>query len=97
MIGVIATVKIKINKENEFEEIAKKLVNDVNNIEKDNLFYRLYKKSSHIYVFMEGYKDKEALTSHTKTNHYKTHGKNMAEFLDGAPEVVIMNELDQKK
>jgi quinol monooxygenase YgiN len=97
LIGVLATIKIKDSKESKFEEIAKKLVNAVNNKEEDNIFYRLYKKSSHIYVFMEGYKDKEALTAHTKTTHYKEHGKAMAEFLDGAPEVIVMNELAPNK
>ena len=68
MIGVIAVILIKNGKEKEFEEIAKKLVSAVNLEEKDNLFYRLYKKSSHRYVFLEGYKDKEALNYHTKTS-----------------------------
>lgn len=93
MIGVIAVILIKNGTEKEFEEIAKKLVSAVNLEEKDNLFYRLYKKSPHKYVFLEGYKDKEALNYHTKTNHYKIYGKEMAKFLDGAPEVEIMEEL----
>ena len=97
MIGVLATIKIKDSKENKFEEIAKKLVNAVNNKEEDNIFYRLYKRSSYVYVFMEGYKDEEALTAHTKTTHYKEHGKAMAEFLDGVPEVIVMDELAPNK
>jgi quinol monooxygenase YgiN len=45
LIGVLATIKIKNSKESKFEEIAKKLVNAVNNKEEDNIFYRLYKRS----------------------------------------------------
>ena len=93
MIGVVAEISVINGKEKEFEEIAKKLVSAVNSEEKDNLFYRLYKKSSHKYVFLEGYKDKEALNTHTKTNHYKIYGKAMAKFLDNAPKVEILEEL----
>ncbi len=97
MIGVIATISVLNGKENEFEEVAKKLVSAVNLEEKDNLFYRLYKKSSHKYIFLEGYKDKNALTKHTKTDHYKIYGKAMSEFLASPPEVIIMDELVPNK
>ena len=93
MIGVIATISVKKGKEIEFQEMMKKLVNAVNLDEADNLFYRLYKKSPFIYVILEGYKNREALQHHTKTDHYKKYGKAMAEFLDGKPEVIIMDEL----
>ena len=43
MIGVLATIKIKDSRESQFEEVATKLVNAVNNKEEDNIFYRLYK------------------------------------------------------
>ena len=97
MIGVIATIKVKDSKEVEFENIAVKLVNAVNVKEEDNLFYRLYKQFSHVYVIMEGYKDKDALTRYTKTSHYKKYGKAMAEFLNGVPEVIVMDELAPRK
>ena len=97
MIGVIATIKVKDSKEVEFENIAVKLVNAVNVEEEDNLFYRLYKQSSHVYIIMEDYKDKDALTRHTKTSHYKKYGKAMAEFLNGVPQVIVMDELAPRK
>ena len=97
MIGVIATISVHKGKEIEFQDIMKKLVNDVHLNEEDNLFYRLYKKSPYIYVVLEGYKNREALEYHTKTDHYKKYGKAMAEFLDGKPEVTIMDELAPNK
>ena len=97
MIGAIATIKVIKGKESEFEKVAKKLVNSVNLEEEDNLFYRLYKKNSNTYIIMEGYKDKESLDYHITTSHYKKYGKAMAEFLDGRPEVVIMEELAPNK
>ena len=97
MIGVVATISVLNGKEAEFEKIAIKLVEAVNLEEEDNLFYRLYKKSSNVYIILEGYKDKNALDYHITTSHYKKYGKAMAEFLDGRPEVVIMDELSPNK
>ena len=97
MIGVIAYLKIKSGKEKQFEEIAKKLVDAVNSEEENNIFYRLYKKSEFLYTFMEGYKDKESLEYHTTTSHYKDNGKAMAAFLDGRPEVEVMDEIAPNK
>ena len=97
MIGVIANLKIKPGKEKQFEEIAKILVDAMNSEEENNIFYRLYKKSELLYTFMEGYKDRESLEYHTTTRHYKENGKAMAEFLDGRPEVEVMNEIAPNK
>ena len=71
MIGVIANIKIKNRFNKEFEEIAKKLVKEVNAKEKENIFYRLYKKSDNEYIMMEGYISKSGLEEHTLSSHYK--------------------------
>ena len=93
MIGVIANIKIKENKNKEFEQVAKLLVDAVNSNEKENIYYRLYKKNNTMYVMLEGYDSRSSLDYHTKTDHYKKYGKQMAEFLDGPPEVIIMDEI----
>lgn len=93
MIGVIANIKVKDNKEEEFEKIASMLVKDVNLKEKENIYYRLYKKCKGFYIMLEGYESRKSLDFHTKTDHYKKYGKEMAEFLDGAPEVIIMEQI----
>ena len=96
MIGVVATIKIQNGKERDFEKIAKMLVAEVNLKEEENLYYRLYKKSKNIYVMLEGYLNRNSLTLHTQTDHYKKYGKSMSEYLDGAPEVIIMDEISSK-
>ena len=93
MIGVIANIKIKENKNKEFEEVAKLLVEAVNSNEKENIYYKLYKKDNTMYVMLEGYESKDSLEYHTKTDHYRKFGKQMAEFLDGPPEVIIMDQV----
>lgn len=94
MIGVIANIKIKENQEKKFEKVAIKLVKEVNLKEKENIYYRLYKKSKNFYVMLEGYKSRQSLEIHTKTDHYKKYGRQMAEFIDGAPEVIVMDEIE---
>tara|TARA_B100000686_G_C15900666_1_gene530092 strand:+ start:188 stop:478 length:291 start_codon:yes stop_codon:yes gene_type:complete len=96
MIGVIANIKIKDNKEEDFEKVATLLVDAVNAKEKENIYYRLYKKSENIYVMLEGYESRSSLDYHTKTEHYKNFGKKMAEFMDGPPEVIIMDQVAPK-
>tara|TARA_Y100000817_G_C16400602_1_gene343098 strand:+ start:150 stop:440 length:291 start_codon:yes stop_codon:yes gene_type:complete len=93
MIGVIANIKIKENKNKEFEEVAKLLVEAVNSNEKENIYYKLYKKDNTMYVMLEGYESKDSLEYHTKTDHYRKFGRQMAEFLDGPPEVIIMDQV----
>ena len=96
MIGVVATIKIQNGKERDFEKIAKMLVAEVNLKEEENLYYRLYKKSKNIYVMLEGYLNRNSLTLHIQTDHYKKYGKAMSEYLDGVPEVIIMDEISSK-
>ena len=93
MIGVIANIKIKNRFNKDFEEVAKKLVKEVNAKEKENIFYRLYKKSDNEYIMMEGYISKSGLEEHTLSSHYKKYGKAMARFLDGRPEVKVYEEI----
>tara|TARA_B100000686_G_C16799518_1_gene984972 strand:+ start:2145 stop:2435 length:291 start_codon:yes stop_codon:yes gene_type:complete len=93
MIGVIANIKVKENQEKKFEKVAKMLVKEVNLKEKQNIYYRLYKKSKNFYVMLEGYKSRKSLEIHTKMDHYKKYGRQMAEFIDGAPEVIVMDEI----
>jgi len=93
MIGVIANIKVKENNEKAFEKVAAMLVRDVNLKEEENIYYRLYKKSKNFYVMLEGYENRNSLEIHTNTDHYKKYGKEMAKFLDGAPEVIIMEQI----
>ena len=93
MIGVIANIKIKDNTEEDFEKVASLLVEAVNQNENENIFYRLYKKSKNIYVMMECYENRGSLDYHTNTEHYKKYGKLMGEFLDGRPEVIVMDQI----
>lgn len=71
MIAVIAKLKVKSGKEEEFEVHANDLVEQVNANEPDCYLYELFKaKEGGVYVFIEKYKDKEALAAHGQTSYF---------------------------
>ncbi len=93
MIGIIATIKVRDGQNEAFEKAAKKLVVAVNELEPGNLFYQLYKMGGQDYVFLERYTAPEALDAHRGSTHYKELGGAMREFLDGSPDVKILDEV----
>ena len=88
MIGVVATIKVKDGQGDEFVKAASELVKQVNANEKGCLLYVLYKSDEpNTYVFLERYKDQAAVDEHRGTEHFKTLGRAMGEFMDGRPDV----------
>ena len=58
------------------------------------LLYTLSKGDDPLtYVFMERYKDDDALKNHRGTDHFRTLGREMGAFMDGPPSVLRMQEL----
>jgi quinol monooxygenase YgiN len=93
MIGAVATLTIQDGKQAEFEAVAKQLVAAVNANEPGIILYRLFKQqgSEVTYVFMEQYKDMAAVEAHRAADHFKTLGRQMGPFLNGAPVVTRMD------
>ena len=74
-----------------FEVIARKLVAAVNANESGCMLYTLNKSDDpQTYVFMERYRDEDAVKAHRASEHYRTYGKEMGPHLDGAP-VILRN------
>ncbi|WP_439817412.1 putative quinol monooxygenase [Zavarzinia sp. CC-PAN008] len=87
-IGVIATLKIKPGTNAEFEAVAKALIAKVTADEPGNLLYALHKgDDAETYVFIERYKDDDAIKAHRAAPHFKELGAKMGAFLAGAPDV----------
>ena len=92
--SIVATIKVKAGQETQFEEVARKLVAAVNANEAGCLLYTLNRGDDPLtYVFMERYKDEEAVKAHRGTEHFRTFGKAMGAHMDGAPAVQRMKEL----
>jgi quinol monooxygenase YgiN len=92
--SIVATIRVKAGEEAAFETIARKLVAAVNANEPGCMLYTLNKGDDpQNYVFMERYRDEDAVKAHRATDHYRRLGKAMGAHLDGAPAILRMEEL----
>ena len=92
--SIVAIIKVRDGHHGEFEAVARKLVAAVNASEPGCLLYTLNRGDDPLtYVFMERYRDEEAVKAHRATEHYRTLGKEMGAHLDGAPTILRMREL----
>ena len=95
MLGVVATLKVKPGMEKEFEAVAKDLVAKVNANEPRCTLYALHHgETPGTYVFMERYADQAAVEAHRATEHFKSLGRKMGEYMDGRPEVIRLREVE---
>ena len=92
--STLATIKVKAGQEARFEAIARKLVAAVNANEPGCLLYTLNRGDDpQTYVFMERYRDEDAVKAHRATEHFRSFGKAMGAHMDGPPVVLRMKEL----
>jgi quinol monooxygenase YgiN len=95
MLGVVATIKIKPGAGQEFEAVAKELVAKVRANEPGCKLYVLHRaEAPDTYVFLERYVDEAAAEAHRQTDHFKSIGRKMGEFMAGRPEVLRLTEVD---
>ena len=95
MLGIVATLKVKPGMEGPFEAVAKELVARVNANEPGCTLYALHRdEAAGTYVFMERYVDQAAVDAHRATDHFRTLGRKMGEYMDGRPEVVRLREVE---
>jgi quinol monooxygenase YgiN len=94
-IGVTAKLQVLVGKNQEFEIIFKQLVSLVLANEKGCLLYALHqsREDTQTYIVLEQYVDETALHSHTKTDHYRNFGQQLAVYLAAAPEIALMDSI----
>lgn len=93
MIGVIATLKIQEGRGTEFEGAANQLVEKVNANEEGVIHYDLYKQDDTTYIFLERYKNEDALAIYRETDYFKAIGAQMAAFMAGAPDIKVLKSV----
>jgi len=94
MISIIAKIPLQEGKAEEFTKVFKEMAADVAT-EKGNLLYSLSfsSKEPNMAVIMERYKDQEALTAHSQSDHYKAFGSKIRGLVAGRAEVTLMEEV----
>ena len=93
MICILATLKVKKGKEELFEKTFIELSKDVREREKGNIFYQISKdrEIENTYIVMEQYTDQESVDAHGRSEHFKMAGVKLAECLEGAPVIKILD------
>lgn len=96
MITVIAKLPIREGKMEvalgEFKVLMSKVAQ-----EKGTVLYSLNRDKSNpnILAVVEQYKDEDAFALHSSTPHFKEFFANSGSFLEGSPEVIIMEEISR--
>ncbi len=92
--SIVATIRVKEGRQDQFEDVALKLVEAVNANEEGCLLYTLNKGDDPaVYVFLERYADAAAMSAHRGSDHFKSLGRLLGEFMDGPPEVTLLSEV----
>ena len=87
MIVVLAHLKIKEGMADAFVEVAQQLV-AASRTEPGCLGYELLQEGPLQFSFLERYTGERAVEAHLKTEHFKTHGRKLGEFMEGRPDVI---------
>ena len=85
-------LKIKPGTDAEFVATAQQLA-AASRTEPGCLSYELWKGDADLsYSIVERYVDADAAQAHRKTDHYRSIGRKLGEYLDGKPEVIAFND-----
>ena len=94
MLGIVATLRVKPGMEAEFETLATQLVTQVRAHERGCTLYVLHRaETPGTYVFMERYVDDAAFDAHRKTEHMRTLGRKMGDYMEGRAELMRLREV----
>lgn len=94
MISVIAKLTVQEGKADQTIQMFQELMQNVAT-EEGTLLYSLNRQASapNTIVVIERYKDKDALSAHSATEHFKAFSAKLGDVLAGKPEISIMNEV----
>lgn len=95
MISVVAKLTVQEGKVEETITAFKALLPDVAG-EPGTLLYSLNRnpKDPNTIVVIERYKDKDALTAHSATPHFKAFSQKLGAVLAAKPEITVLEEID---
>ena len=87
MICVLVKVKVKKNKQKEFEEIFKCLSKKIRENEKGNIFYQVARdrKNPLKYFIFEKFIDLDSIKEHSRSKHVNKARELFKDCLDGEP------------
>ena len=92
-VGIIATLKIQPEKNEEFENIFKDLMAVVKKEEPGNHFYVVHRsrEDDTTYVVMEQYEDQAAIDAHGKSEAFKSASAKLGGCMAGPPQIKMFD------
>ena len=93
MLVILANMKVKEGKADEFEALVRDLAASVKQDEPGNKMYTLNKTDNGEYVFIEQYDDAAAFKAHSSSAHFKAAFGIMGGLLDGMPVIQQLTEI----
>lgn len=96
MIGIVATLKVQIEKAAEFEAVFVELTATVKANEPGCLVYQLTKSRTEpgTYKVLELYTDADAVKAHGQTDYFKAAGAKMGPTMAGAPVIEYLDAVE---
>lgn len=93
MIAVIAILRAKPDKAQEFERLFTQLAAQVRENEGGNIAYQLCRSRTepNTYKVLELYRDEEALEAHRASDHFRKAGPGLGGVLEGRPEIELLD------
>ena len=93
MIGVVAVIRAKEGREQEFEQVFAEMSAKVKAAEPGNKLYQLTRSRTEprTYKVLEIYDDQGALEAHGASDHYKEGGRKLRDLVEGRPEVEVLD------
>jgi len=89
MIVVLARLNTVPGSSGQFLHTAGQLV-EASRTEPGCLGYELLAEGENRYAFLERYQDAEAAAAHRRTDHFRTLGRQLGEYIAGKPEVLSL-------
>lgn len=95
MIAVIAILRAKPDKAQEFERLFTQLAGQVRANESGNITYQLCRSRTepNTYKVLELYRDEEALEAHRASDHFRAAGPELGDVLDGRPDIELLDAI----
>ena len=93
MLGVLATIKIKPGTNKKFEDAMRRMSEAVTDNEDGNYYYDIYRDDDVTYIVMEKYASQDDIDAHGKSDHMRSIGAEMGQFMAGPPEVKVLKSI----
>ena len=87
MVIVLARLNVLPGTSKQFLQTAGQLV-EASCKEAGVIGYELLAEDENRFAFLERYKDADAAAAHLKTDHYRTLGRQLGQYIEGKPEVL---------